>query len=103
MVNPILSVRLAIQSGFLNIHILISGVKVDVANSRSLACDRALDADTLEIRWNNEVDILTRVWEKAHHGKGNKATHGATIVVAGQTIWRRGEEAGDVEVAAFGG
>lgn len=63
MINPVLRIRLAIQGSLLNIHILVSGVKVDVANCRSLPCNRTLDANALKVGWNDEIDILARVWE----------------------------------------
>lgn len=63
MIDPVLSVRLTVQSSFLNEDILIGGVEVDVANGCSLSCDGALDADTLEVRWNYKIDILAGVGE----------------------------------------
>lgn len=82
VIEPILSVRLAIQSSLLNEHILIGRVEVDVANGCRLARDGALDADAFEVRWSNKVHILAGVGEQAHHGKCDEAAHGAAVVVA---------------------
>lgn len=82
VIDPILSVRLAVQSSLLNEHILIGRVEVDVANSRRLSRDWALDFDTFEVRWCNQVHILARIREQAHHGKCDEAAHGTAVVVA---------------------
>lgn len=82
VIDPILSVRLAVQSSLLNEDILIGGVKVDVANGCRLSRDGALDADTREVRWSDKVDVLTGVGEQAHHGKCDEAAHGAAVIVA---------------------
>lgn len=82
MIDPILSVRLAVQSSRLDEYILIGGVEVDVANSCRLSRDGALDADALKVRWCNEIHILARVGEQANHGKCNEAAHCAAVVIA---------------------
>lgn len=82
MVDPILRVRLAVQSSLLNEDILIGGIEVDIANSCSLSRDGAFDADTFKVRWNNKVNILTGVGEQAHHGKCDEAAHGAAVIIA---------------------
>lgn len=82
VIDPILSVRLAVQSSLLDEHVLIGRVEVDVANSRRLSRDGALDADTLEVRWSDKVNVLAGVGEQAHHGKCDEAAHGAAVVVA---------------------
>ena len=82
MIDPVLGVRLAIQSSVLDIHVLVSRIKIDIANGRRLARDGTLDADALEKGRDDEIDVLPWIGKQAHHGKGDEAAHGAAVVVA---------------------
>lgn len=102
MVNPVLSVGLSVKGSALDVDVVVLGIEVDVADLGSLSSDRALDLYGFKERRNDKVDILAGVGEKTHHAHSNKGSHGATIIVTGKTSWGRGEELGDVEVAALG-
>lgn len=103
MINPILRIRLSIQFRLLNINILITRIKIHIADPGRLARRRMRNIDTFEKGRNDEIDVLTRVGRESHHGEGEKGAHGSRIVVSGQTVKSGGEETWDVEVGAFGG
>lgn len=102
MIDPVLGVRLAIKRGALNVNTLEGRVIVDITYGSRLPSKWVSDIDRLEIRRRDQVNILARVREQAHHGKGYEGAHGAAIVIARQSVWCRAKEGRDIEVAAFG-
>lgn len=103
VIDPVLSVRLAVKRCALDVNIIVGRVKVDIANRGRLACDGVLDADTTEVWRRDKIDILSRVREESHHAEGDERAHCATVVVARQTGHSRRKELRDVKVAALGG
>lgn len=53
MVNPILSVRLAIQRRTLNVYVFVQWIEVDVLHLCSLPRHWAGNIDRFEERWND--------------------------------------------------
>lgn len=51
----------------------------------------------------DEVDILPRIGEQAHHRHGHEGAHGAGVVVARQPAGSRGEVGRDVIVSSASG
>ena len=102
MIDPVFGIRHAVEHRALNVEVLIRGVEVDVAHPRRLARQGVRDADLLEEGWYDQVNVLARVGEEAHHGEGDEGAHGAAVVVAREAVRGRGEEGGDVEVGALG-
>jgi hypothetical protein len=93
MVDPILGVRLTIECRLLDVDILVIGIKIDVADRCGLASLRIGQGDRGKEGRRNEVHILTRVREDAHHYQGTERSHGAAIVIS----WNAGD--GVVELA----
>lgn len=100
VVDPVFRVRLAVKGGALDVDGLVRRVEVDVADGGGVVGEGVRDVDRLEVGRDDEVDVLARVGEEAHHGEGDEGAHGAAVVVAGQAVVGRAEEARDVVVAA---
>jgi flagellin-specific chaperone FliS len=83
MSDPILRVRLTIKRSILYVYISVRLIEVNIANSSSSVGELIGDGDGFKERWCDEVHVLTRIGEKAHHAKESEAGHGAGIVVAG--------------------
>ena len=72
VIDPTLGVRLPVQCCALYIDVLICWVKVHVTDRRNPASLRVRNIDRLEVWWNDEVDVLTRIREETDHGKGKE-------------------------------
>ncbi len=101
MVDPVLSIRLAVEGSALDINRRVRGIEVNGPNSRSLACYRASDIDTLEEWRGDEINVLSRVREKPHHGEGNKGSHRAAVIIARKSFGRGVKELGNIEMTAL--
>lgn len=101
MTDPALGVWLSVQSGFLDINVLIRGIEVGHADCGCLLGFGVFNADGLEERCGNEVDVLARVGEKSQHGEHGECTHGAGVVVSWKTGLGRVERMRDVVVSPF--
>lgn len=85
MIKPVLCIRLPIQRRILHIYILVPAIEVTRLDCCSLAGEGRLDGDGGEKRGGDEVDVLSRVGEEAHHAEGGKGSHSTGIVVSGKT------------------
>jgi hypothetical protein len=102
VVDPILSVRLAVQRRRLDVNSSVSGVKVFVADGGGFAGQGGGDGDAGEKGRGDQVDALAGVREQAHpalsvsiggdgrgqrredaHGHCDEGPHGARVVIAG--------------------
>jgi len=77
MIDPILSVWFAVESGGLNVYRLVGWIEIDVSDHCRLACKRGFERNTLEERRNDEVNILSRVRTQPHHRKSEERAHSA--------------------------
>lgn len=82
--DPILRVRPPIQGRALDVYVPVRRVEVDVADRGGFVGLGVRDAHGFEERGHDEVDVLARVGEQAHHGEDGEGAHGAGIVVPGQ-------------------
>ncbi len=98
MVEPVLSVLFAIERCALDVNVLVSRIKVDVANGGSFPSQWMGNVDGLKERRGDEVYVLTGIGEETHHRESNKSTHSTTVVVSGQAIWCDTKERRNVEV-----
>lgn len=114
MCEPVLRIRLAVQCGALDVDGLIAGIEVDVADGRSIACDRACDVYFAKEWWDDEVYILGLSGEvsarkrgmaylaclrkETHHGKRRKTRHGSAVVIARDSYYRVVELCWNIEV-----
>ena len=103
MIDPILRVRRAVEGRVLDIDVRVRRVEIRIGDGCRLARDVAGDGDAGEIGWNDQVDVLARVGEEAHHGEGDEGAEGAAVVVSWQAAVAVGEVGWDVEVGAVGG
>lgn len=102
VVDPVLGVRLAVEGRALDVDGLVGGVEVDVADGGRVARLRVRDIDALEERRDDEVHVLPRVGEQAHHGERHERTHRTTVIVTREALGRRVEISWDIEVGAVG-
>ena len=93
MIDPVLGVRLPVQRGALDIDGLVGGIEPDIPHPRRLPGGRVGDVHALEVRRHDQVHVLARVGEEAHHGE---------VVITRQPVGHGREEARDVEVVALG-
>ena len=101
MPDPALAVRLTVQGSALDEY--VARIKIDVADSSGLMRLRMRDADRSKKWGRDQVHVLARVGEEAHHGEGDEGAHGAAVVVAREAAVCGIEGAGDVAVDAMRG
>ena len=102
MPDPTLAVRLPVQPRALDEKVPVPGVKIDGPHRRRAITDRVRVTHALEKRRGDQVDILSRVGEKARHHKGDEAARGAGVVVSRKPAEGVVEERRDVGVGSLG-
>ena len=85
----------------MNVDVGISWVKVHVSDGCCIICDLRCDRDAFEIRGNDEIDILARIWKQSHHREREERAHGTTVIVSWKSRICGLEEGGDVEMRSF--
>lgn len=98
MIDPALIVRLSIQCGRLYIDVRVRRVEVDVLDRRSFASKRTRDVHRLEVRGNDQVNVLSGIGKQPNHRKCKEGSHGSTIVIARKTIASRAKELWNIKV-----
>lgn len=84
MPNPRLGPRFTIYRCLLNVHILVCRVEVDRADCCRLTRHGVLDANFLEKRRIDEINILSGHREQSHNGEEEKCSHGSRVIIAGK-------------------
>ena len=103
MLDPIASIRHAIERGALDEVVFLVGGEVDVLDGGCLARLAVCDTDGFEEGGDDQVHVLSGVGEYAHHHERDEGAHGAAIVIAWYPGYGVVEEAWDVLVRALRG
>jgi hypothetical protein len=85
MSNPVLGIILAIKLCALDVYVLVITVEVDITYCSRLVSNLVGNTEAFKERRDDEVDVLTWVWEETQHAKYCETSHGARVVVPGQT------------------
>lgn len=101
MINPILRVRYSIQRRGLDVDVRVAWVKVYISDCCRLVSGRRGYGNTFEEWWNDQVDILSRVWEEPNHGESHEGSHCSAIVVSEKSGTGRLKEGRNVEMGSL--
>ena len=102
MINPIFRINHPIERCALDINIPIRSVEIDIADRSRLPRHTVCDGNRGEKGRGDEVHVLTWVRENAEHSERDERSHGAAVVVAGNSGGGGIEIARDVEMCSFG-
>ena len=102
MIDPIFCIWFTVERSVLDKNVFVGWIKPSIADSRGFAGEGGFDADALEEGGADEIDVLTRVGEEAHHAECHKGAHGAAVVVAWEAGFGGLEVGWDIVVGALG-
>ena len=72
MADPIPWPWFVIPLGTLDIDGPVTRIEIDVADSGDLSSKGISNADFFEVRWSDQVNVLTGHWPQTHHAQNNK-------------------------------